>query len=191
MATQDLIGSDVRNLTARPPIGWRMYARAPIVILSVLALVLLGTIVFATRVGTVGIEWQQIVAIVLKRVTGLDLGISWNPADEAIIWQLRLPRVLGAALVGAGLAGAGVIFQGLLRNSMADPYLLGTSGGAALAATIAFFIPLQFGLINYALVPVAAFIGALIVCNNRLQTRGSARSHRSLHYCWLGLPPVR
>lgn len=162
MATQDLIHSDVLTNSTRPRVGWNTVSRNPVIVLSVLAIALVATILFATRFGTVGIEWQQIVAIVLKRAAGLDIGIDWSSADEAIIWQLRLPRVLGAALVGAGLAGAGVVFQGLLRNSMADPYLLGTSGGAALAATIAFFIPLQFGLINYALVPVAAFVGALI-----------------------------
>src|SRR5262249_2191359 len=54
------------------------------------------------------------------------------------------------------------VFQGLLRNSMADPYLLGTSGGAALAATIAFTIPLSLGFATFGLVPVGAFFGALV-----------------------------
>jgi iron complex transport system permease protein len=130
--------------------------------LSALAVVLLGTLLLAMRLGAVSIEPAQIIAITLKRIFGFDLGMVWSPAEESIIWQIRLPRVLGAAIVGAGLAGAGVVFQGLLRNSMADPYLLGTSGGAALAATIAFFIPFSMGVATYGFVPLAAFCGALL-----------------------------
>ncbi len=163
MATQDLTRPNRSNALSRslPRLDWRVRTRQPGLVLSFLFLLLALTILLAARFGTVGIGWEQIVGIVLKRGLGIDLGIHWGAADEAIIWQLRLPRVLGAAVVGAGLAGAGVIFQGLLRNPMADPYLLGTSGGAALAATLAFLLPVQLGLFSYALVPVAAFVGAL------------------------------
>ena len=140
----------------------RALARHPAFVLSALTLLLLATLILAMRIGTVGIEPASIIAITLKRALGIDLGIAWTAAQESIIWQIRLPRVLGAAIVGAGLAGAGVVFQGLLRNSMADPYLLGTSGGAALAATIAFMIPFSIGVATFGLVPVAAFFGALI-----------------------------
>lgn len=136
--------------------------RQSIGMLAILGGVLILVLVFAASLGAVAIPAGDIAAILLKRAFGISIGVPWNEAQEAIVWQLRLPRVLGAALVGAGLAGAGVIFQGLLRNPMADPYLLGTSGGAALAATIAFLIPLQFGIFNYALVPMAAFAGALV-----------------------------
>lgn len=140
----------------------RALRKHPAFVLGVLSLALLITLIFAMAIGTVGIEPAQIVAILGKRVFGLDLGMTWSAAEESIIWQIRLPRVLGAAIVGAGLACAGVVFQGLLRNPMADPYLLGTSGGAALAATIAFAIPFTLGFVVYGLVPIAAFFGALI-----------------------------
>lgn len=170
MASRNLVSSTT-NVTSttgertalRSP-GWARVKKlfhAPAVVLGLLALALLAALLIAMRLGTVGIEPQQIVAIILGKTLGLNVGVSWTPADEAIIWQLRLPRVLGAALVGAGLAGAGVVFQGLLRNSMADPYLLGTSGGAALAATIAFAVPLSLG-VKFGIVPVAAFVGALL-----------------------------
>lgn len=146
---------------ARAGPAWRALLRHPVVVLSGLVIVLVLTVIVAMRLGTVGIEPGQIVAILFKRVLGLDVGIAWSAAAESIIWQIRLPRVLGAAIVGAGLASAGVVFQGLLRNPMADPYLLGTSGGAALAATIAFAIPFTVGFITFGLVPIAAFIGAL------------------------------
>jgi iron complex transport system permease protein len=139
----------------------RVQWKHPAFVLSALGILLLLTLIFAMRLGTVGIEPAQIVAIVFKRAFGFDFGLTWSAAEESIIWQIRLPRVLGAAIVGAGLASAGVVFQGLLRNPMADPYLLGTSGGAALAATIAFAIPFTLGFITFGLVPIAAFVGAL------------------------------
>ncbi len=70
-------------------------------------------------------------------------------------------RVIAAALVGAALATAGVLFQGLLRNPMADPYITGTSGGAALGATIAMMLPLGLAFSGLGLIPIAAFCGAL------------------------------
>ncbi len=118
-------------------------------------------ILAATALGTVPVPLDHIAAIIGKRALGIASGIAWSDAEETIVWQLRLPRVLGAALVGAALASAGVLFQGLLRNPMADPYLLGTSGGAALAATIALFLPVTAGVLGFTLVPLAAFVGAL------------------------------
>lgn len=136
--------------------------RHPVFVLSALVAILIVTLILAMRLGTVGIEPAQVIAILFKRAFNLDLGMTWSAAEESIIWQIRLPRVLGAAIVGAGLASAGVVFQGLLRNPMADPYLLGTSGGAAFAATLAFLIPFTLGFITYGLVPLAAFVGALV-----------------------------
>ncbi len=162
MATQDIAPNLSARIKANVRVDLRAQIRRPALVISLLLGLLALAILIATRFGTVGIGWQEIVGIVLKRAFGLDLGLHWSATDEAIIWELRLPRVLGAAIVGGGLAGAGVIFQGLLRNAMADPYLLGTSGGAGLAATIAFLIPVQWGIFNYALVPSAAFVGALL-----------------------------
>jgi iron complex transport system permease protein len=79
---------------------------------------------------------------------------------DAIVF-LRLPRVLAGALVGAALATAGALFQGLLRNPLADPYLLGISSGAALGTTCAFLLPSLTFLGIYA-VPPFAFAGALL-----------------------------
>jgi iron complex transport system permease protein len=84
-------------------------------------------------------------------------------SDELIVLQLRLPGVLGAALVGAALSVAGVLFQGMLRNPLADPYLIGTSSGAALGAAIAFVLPFDTFYGSYfPLTPVLAFSGAML-----------------------------
>ena len=77
--------------------------------------------------------------------------------NQTIIWKIRLPRTLLAGLVGAALSLSGVTFQAVLRNPLADPYLLGVSGGAALGAVIA----LTFGFQSPLILPLAAFIGAL------------------------------
>ena len=135
--------------------------RKPFFALTILVLVLLLALLLAASLGTVSIPLRDIAAITLQRAFGISIGVQWDETQEAIVWQLRLPRVIGAAIVGAALAVAGVLFQGLLRNPMADPYLLGTSGGAALAATIALFVPVSVGGFGFARVPVAAFIGAL------------------------------
>jgi iron complex transport system permease protein len=81
--------------------------------------------------------------------------------DYIIVMNFRLPRVILAALIGGGLAAAGTAFQGMFRNPLADPFVVGASGGAALGATvaIAFGISIQIGAFNT--VPVAAFFGSI------------------------------
>src|SRR5207249_1759881 len=88
---------------------------------------------------------------------------QWDSTTEVIIWQLRMPIVVGTALVGAALAAAGVLFQGMLRNPLADPYLIGTSSGAALGAAIAFVLPFDtlYGSF-FPLTTLLAFVGAML-----------------------------
>ena len=97
----------------------------------------------------------------LNKLPLFDFVPTWKPSEEDIIFLIRLPRVVGGMLVGAALAIAGVLFQGLLRNPMADPWIIGTSAGAALGATIAMLLPLNFALLGFGLVPAFAFCGAL------------------------------
>lgn len=78
-----------------------------------------------------------------------------------ILWEIRLPRAVLAALTGAALATAGAAFQGLLRNPMADPYLLGVSGGASVGGALALTLGLRWQFIGLGAAPLAAFLGAL------------------------------
>lgn len=87
------------------------------------------------------------------------LGGRGDPSDVAIVRSIRLPRVLGAALVGAALAAAGALLQGILRNPLADPYVLGTSAGASVGAVIGLVVGGTYGVY---VVPVLAFAGALL-----------------------------
>jgi iron complex transport system permease protein len=97
-----------------------------------------------------------------------------TPAVDAIVWDLRLPRVLTAMVVGLGLAVAGTTFQGLLRNPLADPYVLGTASGAALGAAIAVVLPVQVAFLGLGLVNLLAFVGALLAVFLVLRLAGGA-----------------
>ncbi len=132
----------------------------------ILILLLLGgglviASLLASAFGAVTIPLPDILKMALNKIAVFDFTPTWGAVDETIIFQIRLPRVVGGALVGAALATAGVLFQGLLRNPMADPYIIGTSAGAALGATIAMMLPINLAFLGFGLVPVAAFIGAL------------------------------
>ncbi|MBW2650347.1 MAG: iron ABC transporter permease, partial [Deltaproteobacteria bacterium] len=82
-----------------------------------------------------------------------------TPSEKTIIFSIRLPRVIFAGLVGASLSAAGVIFQALLRNPLADPFILGVSGGSAVGAIIGIIIGL--GSVPFG-IPGLAFLGAVI-----------------------------
>jgi iron complex transport system permease protein len=84
-----------------------------------------------------------------------------DPVNVTIIWDLRLPRTLLAALVGGALASAGAAFQGLFRNPLADPHVIGASSGAALGATLAIAFGASGGALGFGPVPLCAFAGAL------------------------------
>lgn len=118
-------------------------------------------LVAGVGVGSVAVSPVETVAIVASRVLGLDLGVTWSAATEAIVWDLRVPRVLTAMVVGTGLSVAGATLQGLLRNPLADPYVLGTASGAALGAAIALLLPMRAVVLGFGLIHVLAFAGAL------------------------------
>ena len=84
-------------------------------------------LILGVGLGTVVVAPGDTIGILAHRLLGLNVAQTWSPASEAIVMDLRLPRVLSAMIVGTGLAVAGATFQGLLRNPLADPYVLGTA----------------------------------------------------------------
>ncbi|MCS7008009.1 MAG: iron ABC transporter permease, partial [Gaiellaceae bacterium] len=84
-----------------------------------------------------------------------------TPTEEAILWEIRVPRVVLAALVGGMLALAGATYQGVFRNPLADPYLLGVAAGAGLGATLA-IVYLPADLLGRRTLPAAAFLGGTL-----------------------------
>lgn len=136
-----------------------------LVVNSLLFLILIAVIFVAAGIGAGQISiWDAIQNV--------------NQRDAAILFSSRLPRILLAALVGMALASTGGAFQALLRNPLADPYILGVSGGAALGSVLAVGLHLSFGLIS-----VSAFLSALLTILFIFaiaRTRGRLPSHTLL-----------
>jgi len=135
-----------------------------------LAGLLLVVITFATTLGSAPIPFSTCFQVFLSQVPFLHIvpscpeifGMTLNVEGlETIILNVRLPRILLAGLVGAALAVAGATYQGLFRNPLADPYLLGVASGAGLGATIAFLIPFTISWMSFGAVPLFAFVGAM------------------------------
>src|SRR3954452_22505859 len=127
-----------------------VWAIAAVVFL--LAALLTGAVVGPAHLGVGGVLRSLLAHV---GIPGIHTGLS--DTDETILWQIRLPRVVVGALVGAMLATAGASYQGVFRNPLADPYLLGVAAGAGLGATIAVaYTP------SRELLPPAAFIGGAI-----------------------------
>ena len=128
------------TVAARPLVGGPSLTRTGMV-LGGGALLLVLVLLAGVGLGSVGVAPDDTVAILAHRLLGLGSTQTWSSASETIIFDLRLPRVLTAMLVGAGLASAGTVFQGLLRNPMADPYVIGTAAGASLGAISGILLP--------------------------------------------------
>jgi iron complex transport system permease protein len=121
---------------------------------------LLGSLLVGFGVGPVGIGAQGIVESALSHVPYLHVTSPLTHVQESVLWQLRAPRVVLAGLVGGMLALSGAAYQGVFRNPLADPYLLGVAAGAGLGATLA----IAYGHVHGSgqLVPVAAFAGGAV-----------------------------
>lgn len=138
--------------------------------LAGLVMVLLAAVLFSAMTGAVPLTPGQVMAIALRPL-GIDLSFPFNAQEASVFWAIRLPRIALGALVGATLAAAGASIQGLFRNPLADPGLIGVSGGAALGAVSVIVLGaggLGAGVIGSAagwlgavLMPLAAFVGGL------------------------------
>lgn len=132
-------------------------------LLPALLALLLISLVYSLGLGAVPLDRREIFQIIMERVTGAapaEGAVSATGRD--IILNIRLPRVLLAALVGASLAVAGATLQGLFRNPLVDPYIIGVSSGAALGAAVAIVSGLALGIAGFGAVPVLAFAGGLL-----------------------------
>ena len=127
--------------------------------LSALTVGLLVTVVTAVGVGAVSVPPTTVARIVAHHLTGWG-DPTWSAPVDAIVWQVRVPRVLLAALVGAGLSVCGVALQAMVRNVLADPYLLGVNSGASTGAAAAILFGVGAGFVEHTL-QVTAFLGAL------------------------------
>jgi len=122
---------------------------------------LAGAALLAVLVGPVRLDPAGVLAELAGRLPLVEVHGGLPDRDAAILWQLRLPRVVLGALVGAMLALAGAAYQGVFRNPLADPYLLGAAGGAGLGATLAIAYGPDTSSWPVGLLPLAAFTGAV------------------------------
>lgn len=126
----------------------------------VLFAVLLLVIILSTGIGVANVTPSKIIRIVLNSLPFINFEKNWGESEELIIMEWRLPRVLIACIIGAGLALAGVVFQALLRNPLAEPYILGVSSGGSLGAVIAIMAGIG-SVKGISTLPFFAFLGAL------------------------------
>ncbi|WP_224248035.1 FecCD family ABC transporter permease [Hyalangium gracile] len=143
--------------------------------LLLLVPLLLLSIVVSLGVGAVSISPAEVLSILLSRV-GLPPLAEFTEQQDAVLCFIRLPRVLLGALVGAVLSVAGVALQGLFRNPLADPGLLGVSGGASVAVSAVTVLKLQ--LLGFYTLPMAAFIGsfgAILLISSLAQENGKTQ----------------
>lgn len=136
--------------------------RLPPLALSAATTLFLLAMLAAVSVGTSDIAFRAIIIEFIGAVPGVDLDSGLTPAQQSIIWQFRLPRAVLGALVGSALAMGGATYQGVFRNPLADPYLLGVAAGAGLGATLAIVSGAEIGWGPLHSVPLAAFVGAMI-----------------------------
>ncbi|MER6254404.1 iron ABC transporter permease [Streptomyces sp. NPDC001584] len=133
-------------------------ARAGLFLAGVLVLV--ASVAAGTRIGSADVGWTD-----LGRVLGARLGLATEPLPpllDSLVWDLRLPRVLMAALVGASLAVCGTVLQAVTRNALADPYLLGVSSGASAGAVAVAVLPLSGPAAGTLGITGGALVGALL-----------------------------
>lgn len=121
--------------------------------------VLVAAMLVGILVGPAGLTPKAVLLDIADRLPLVDLDSGLSTRQQAILWNIRMPRVVLGVLVGAMLAIAGAAYQGVFRNPLADPYLLGVSSGAGLGATLAIVVG---GAAGFAGVPIAAFAGGML-----------------------------
>jgi iron complex transport system permease protein len=126
-----------------------------VTLISLLAVALAAVVLFSLATGAVRVSLEAILAALFGHH-------PLTATQQIILLQIRLPRVLASGVVGAALAISGLMFQGLFRNPMADPYVIGSSGGAVLGACIGIFFFSQLSLFGFSATALLAFAGSVM-----------------------------
>jgi iron complex transport system permease protein len=128
-----------------------------LITIILLSILLIGTIIFCSFQGSADINFKDAIAIFSN-----PLSQNWWNTKAVILLKVRLPRILLACMVGGALAVSGVVLQALLRNPLADPYVLGVSSGSALGAIIAILLGLNINIGGLSSIPLFSFAGGLL-----------------------------
>ncbi|MEU6117840.1 iron ABC transporter permease [Streptomyces sp. NPDC047117] len=141
---------------AGPPALRRLPVPASAAVLGVLLLV---SLVCGVGLGSAGVSWGETLHFLTAGITGGTIGAD-ETGGYTIVWEIRLPRAVLAAVVGAGLASVGVAVQAMVRNALADPFVLGVSSGAAVGANAVLLLG-AFAALGVWALSVSAFLSAL------------------------------
>jgi iron complex transport system permease protein len=125
-------------------------------------ILLITAIVLSAAIGAVPIPPLDVARMLLGKLSFTQIAPTWPASFETILFDIRLPRTLLILLAGAALSGSGAAYQGLFRNPLADPYIIGVASGAGLGAVIAMAWQWPSTIFGALVIPIAAFIGALI-----------------------------
>jgi iron complex transport system permease protein len=125
-------------------------------------LLLIAAIVLSAAIGAVSIPPLDVARMLFGKLPFIHLAPTWPATYETILFDIRLPRTLLILLAGAALSGSGAAYQGLFRNPLADPYIIGVASGAGLGAVIAMALHWPATILGALVIPIAAFVGALI-----------------------------
>ncbi|MEC9441383.1 MAG: iron ABC transporter permease [Myxococcota bacterium] len=139
-----------------------------------LLVALVMSMLVAAGIGAVELDWVKVASLVTERVGIYEADASL--VERSVFWVIRAPRILLAVLVGGALGLSGAALQGIFRNPLADPGLIGVSSGAALCVVGAIVFGAALSLpVSPWFIPLAAFVGAILatVCVLQLATRGS------------------
>ncbi len=147
-------------------------ARKPILIALV---VLVAVVLLATAIGPADLSLGTVLNVLASHLPWWHLHSGVSPINQAIVWEIRLPRVVLGGLVGSMLAAGGASYQGVFRNPLADPYLLGVAAGAGLGATIAIISSSR----SMYLLPAAAFVGGALAVSLTYLVGSRATTHSS------------
>ena len=138
-------------------------------------------LIIAGSFGSVWINPLEIFWIITSQIPILDIDHANNPIFQDILFKVRFPRVILAMVAGAGLAVAGAAYQGLFKNPLADPYLIGVASGSSLAATIVFMTGIPFFIWGLSILPIASFIGGIITVSIAyLISKKSSQTHLTI-----------
>lgn len=119
-------------------------------------------IVLSTATGPVTLEPTLVLRLVLDKLPLVDLPATWPATAATIVYDIRLPHTILMALAGMALGGSGAAYQGLFRNPLADPYIIGVASGAGLGAVLVMSLNWPATLLGTLAVPLAAFLGAIL-----------------------------
>lgn len=152
--------------------------------LVLLALALLLTPALTVVIGAAAVPLDEVIGVLASHIPGLDVQITWDRSIDAIVWDTRLPRIIAGVAVAAILGVSGVVLQAVVRNALAEPYVLGVSAGASSGAAFAIII---VGTSVATVVGVMAFAGALLATLLVLAIAGRTQSPLQLILGGLGV----